>query len=107
MSEPLSYSRLVAEATQYVGTGATSAESVCTPAFRDDVSGRVYPATFADGRPAPLHLLAGLPDHLIAERDAGGRPIAAVASVTPGFIDGDRFFTREEMQRRRNGNTGG
>ena len=46
------------------GTGGVSAENRAlgfAPAFLDTQTGAVYRACFADGRPAPMHLLEGLP----------------------------------------------
>ncbi len=81
------------------GTGGVSAGNRAqgfAPAFRDTRTGTVYRARFADGRPAPAHLLEGLPPALVVERDAGGRATALHAAVTAGFVRGTRFFTREQ-----------
>ena len=68
-------------------------------AFRDNATGRVYLSRFGDGRPAPLHLLDGLPDELIERRDAGGRVVAAKQTVIAGFLRADRFYTRRQAAR--------
>lgn len=81
------------------GTGGVSAENRSqgfAPAFLDTQTGAVYRACFADGRPAPMHLLEGLPPALVVERDAGGRATAIRSSVMAGFVRGTRFFTREQ-----------
>ena len=81
------------------GTGGVSAENRAqgfAPAFLDTQTGEVYRACFADGRPAPMHLLEGLPPALVVERDAGGRATALRSSVMAGFVRGTRFFTREQ-----------
>lgn len=81
------------------GTGGVSAGNRAqgfAPAFLDTHTGVVYRARFADGRPAPMHLLEGLPSSLVVERDAGGRAVAIQASVLAGFVRGTRFFTREQ-----------
>lgn len=83
----------------YRGTGGVSAGNRAqgfTPAFLDTQTGIVYRACFADGRPAPMHLLEGLPPALVVERDPRGRAIAVQASVMAGFVRGARFFTREQ-----------
>jgi hypothetical protein len=60
----------------------------------------VYASCFADGRPAPFHLLDGLPDEVVLERQPCGRVRSIKASVVSGFVlDGD-FFTREEAAAR-------
>ena len=58
------------------GTGGVSAGNRTqgfVPAFLDTQTGAVYRACFADGRPAPMHLLDGLPPAVVATRDATGR----------------------------------
>lgn len=92
----------VAESRAYEGRGGTSAEAGgwgLVPAFMDRASGRVYPACYADGRPAPLHLLDGLPESLVVYRDQGGRVRTVKASVVAGFSARGRFYTREEVAR--------
>jgi hypothetical protein len=51
---------------------------------------------FADGRPAPMHLLEGLPDLWVVERDTQGRVSALKDTVIAGFIRGGLFYTREQ-----------
>ncbi|MCP5137852.1 MAG: hypothetical protein H6981_13755 [Gammaproteobacteria bacterium] len=66
------------------------------PAFRDEQSGAVYLSRTRDGNVAPVHMIEGLPDHLVMSRDRCGRAIRLVASVIAGFVRGDRFYTRQE-----------
>ena len=66
------------------------------PAFFDAATGTVYDSRFADGRLAPVHVLDGLPDEVVAERDSGGEGIAARESVVAGFIRHGCFYSREE-----------
>jgi hypothetical protein len=68
-------------------------------AFLDFDTQRIFPSRFADGRPAPLHLLDGLPDELVIDRAPSGRVIAAKASVIPGFVRDGYFYTRSAMAR--------
>jgi len=70
------------------------------PAFLDTQTGAVYRACFADGRPAPMHLLEGLPPALGVARDAAGRASAIHPAVTAGFVRGERFYTREQAAAR-------
>jgi hypothetical protein len=53
----------------------------------------------AGGTPAPVHLLGGLPEEWVIDRDAGGGVCAVKASVVAGFLRGDRFYTREQAVR--------
>ena len=81
------------------GTGGVSAENRTqgfVPAFLDTQTGAVYRACFADGRPAPMHLLDGLPPAVVAIRDPTGRVTALKSSVQAGFLRAERFYTREQ-----------
>ncbi|QQS55747.1 MAG: hypothetical protein IPM89_02230 [Candidatus Competibacteraceae bacterium] len=81
------------------GTGGVSAENRVlgfAPAFLDTATDQVYRACFADGRPAPMHLLEGLPSDVVAARDPAGRVIALKATVLAGFVRENRFYTREQ-----------
>ena len=66
------------------------------PAFMDLHSRVVYASRFADGRPAPFHVIDGLPDELVLARCASGRILAVKASVVSGFVRDGQFFSREE-----------
>lgn len=83
----------------FKGTGGVSAGNRSqgfAPAFLDTETGSVYLARFADGRPAPMHLLDGLPRELIVSRDAAGRCLAVKRSLVAGFVQAGRFYTREQ-----------
>jgi hypothetical protein len=99
MGGVMTESRLKLENVRYVGTGGVSRENRrygFRPAFMDLQTKAVYLARFADGRPAPLHLLDGLPDELVLSRDAAGRVAEVRASVISGFEQEGRFYTRDE-----------
>lgn len=86
----------------YRGTGGSSEgnrEAGFVPAFIDSRTGAVYRSTFADGRPAPLHLLDGLPEQLVVRRNRQGRVTAARGTLLAGFLRDGRFYTREEAAR--------
>lgn len=87
---------------EFSGTGGRSQENRpwgFRPAFMDAVTHVIYRSCFADGTAAPVHLLDGLPDEVVASRDAGGRVVAAKVSIVAGFVRGDRFYSREEAAR--------
>jgi hypothetical protein len=87
------------ENRRYRGTGGLSQENRSAgflPAFRDGETGRSELSRFADGSPAPMHLLDGLPDAWILERDRAGRVVACKSSVVAGFLLGDVFYTRKD-----------
>ncbi len=81
------------------GTGGVSAENQAlgfAPAFLDTITHQIYRACFADGRPAPMHLLEGLPPAVVAARDAAGRVTALKPTVLAGFVREEQFYTREQ-----------
>ena len=87
------------EQAAHRGTGGISAENGhlgFVPAFKDTHTGKVYQSTFADGRPAPFHVLDGLPDDLVVARDRQGRPSHVVGTIIAGFTLNSRFYTREQ-----------
>lgn len=70
-----------------------------SPAYQDSLSGRVELSRFADGRPAPLHLLDGLPEEWVTSRDAHGHVQKLRAGIIAGFARNGRFYTREQAAR--------
>ena len=66
------------------------------PAFCDTATGQAYRSRFADGRPATIHLLDGLPERLVMERTSAGTVTTAKDTVTAGFLREGRFYTREQ-----------
>jgi hypothetical protein len=79
---------LTLENLAYAGTGGISRNNAglgLLPGFLDMRTGRIYRSRYADGSPAPVHLLEGLREirqYLVA-----------------GFIREDRFYTREQAAR--------
>lgn len=99
MKTTLSPQQLQTENRRYRGRGGVSEENRSEgfrPAFLDTQTQRVYPSCFVDGRPAPCHLLDGLPDEVVELRDAGGRVLRAISSVVSGFVRDGQFFNRDE-----------
>jgi hypothetical protein len=99
MTKALSSTVLQHQNQRFQGTGGRSQENRgrgFRPAFMDADTLAIYASCFADGRLAPFHLIDGLPDVLIVARFSSGRVAALKASVIPGFIREDRFYTRDE-----------
>ncbi|MCB1929363.1 MAG: hypothetical protein KDH17_15195 [Rhodocyclaceae bacterium] len=99
MQSGLCTARLQAENRRFAGSGGRSEENRGAgfrPAFRDHASGVVWLSRFHDGRPAPCHLLDGLPDEAVSQRAADGRPRALKSSVESGFVRNGVFFTRDQ-----------
>lgn len=102
MSAALSTLALQRENREFRDTGGRSEENRALgfrPAFKDVASGAVYPSRFADGRPAPFHLLDGLPEEVIVQREPGGRVGRVKDSIVSGFILNGQFYTRDEAAR--------
>lgn len=66
-----------------------------SPAFLDSETDTVYLSRFADGTPAPIHLLDGLPEEVVVGRDPAGKVVSVKPSIISGFIREGRFFSRE------------
>lgn len=66
------------------------------PAFYDSESGRIYLSCNKDGTRAAIHILEGLPEELILERDSKDNVVSIKPSVMSGFVKNDRFYTREQ-----------
>ena len=87
---------------RHQGSGGSSQENQAIgfrPAFLDTCSGRVFQSLTVDGQAAPLHLLDGLPDHWILERDRAGSVLKVKDGVVAGFLRDGQFYTREEAAR--------
>ena len=83
----------------YAGTGGVSRNNRrlgFVPAFLDSTSGDVVVSRFADGRPAPVHLLEGLPRAWLAPQGDPACGPRARPGVIAGFLCEGRFYTREE-----------
>ncbi len=84
------------------GSGGVSAENRAygfRPAFLDTRTGMIYPAAFADGRPAPFHVLDGMPETLVVARDRRGCVSQVVGTVVSGFVLDQCFYTRAEASK--------
>jgi hypothetical protein len=102
MGRALSSTALQRQNQRFQGTGGRSQENCglgFRPAFMDADTRTVYPSCFADGRPAPFHLIDGLPRELVVVRHSPGRVAALKASVISGFVRENRFYSRDEAAR--------
>jgi len=69
------------------------------PAFLDFETQKVYPCRFANGMPAPFHVLDGLPAEVVIDRAPSGRVVAAKATLISGFLRNGFFYTRTAAAR--------
>lgn len=90
------------ENAAHAGTGGRSEENAglgFAPAFLDFATCTIHASRFADGRPAPFHVLDGLPDEAVVVRSPCGRVVAAKATLISGFVRGGFFYTRAAAAR--------
>jgi hypothetical protein len=100
MATGLTEAALIRENHHFHGSGARSEENRAQgfrPAFMDTRTRAVYDSRFADGRPAPFHLLDGLPDEAVLARHPSGRAVRVQPSIVSGFVLEGRFLTRDEV----------
>jgi hypothetical protein len=103
MKRLMNEDRLRQENAAHAGTGGVSGGNASLgfrPAFLDSSTLTIYPSRFADGRPAPFHLLDGLPDEVVIIRlIPSGRVVATKGSLISGFERGGFFYTRQAAAR--------
>ena len=99
MNQLLTKARLKAENLVFFGTAGVSRENYgkgFRPAFYDTETGRVELSRFQNGQPAPMHIICGLPESWIVERDAASIATAIKCSVIAGFVRDGFFYTRTQ-----------
>ncbi len=69
------------------------------PAFLDFSTMTVHLSRFFDGRPAPFHVLDGLPDEVVIVRNWDGRVMVAKGTLISGFERDGYFYTRTAAAR--------
>ncbi len=96
----LSGAILAAQNTAYANTGAVSQnnrQNGFVPGFQDLSTGKTEISRFANGEPAPIHMLDGLPEDWVASRDDDGHVASTKNGIIAGFIRSGKFFTREDV----------
>lgn len=99
MKKPLSNQLLNQQNVTFKNTGGVSEGNKgegFRPAFYDTQQQRAEIARFANGTPAPFHLLEGVPEDWVTKRDSCGKVIAVKVSVIAGFIRNGIFYTRDQ-----------
>lgn len=79
------------------GVSHNSSKAGFQSAFLDQATGNVYLSRDINGNPASVHLLSGLPDELVTQRDLCGRPKAIKNTVIAGFVHAENFYTRDQV----------
>lgn len=95
----LDCSVLIEEECAFRGTGGISQENEAfgfRPAFKDTETNIVYLACFRNGRPAPIHVLDGLPGVVVQSRDTRGYVLEVKGTMVTGFVRDGIFYTRQE-----------
>ena len=104
MREPMNEAKLARENEIHAGTCGVSDGNKglgFRPAFLDFATLTIYPSLYADGRPAPLHLLDSLPDKVVNLRMPNGRVLSTKPTIVAGFERGGFFYTRRAAGRAR------
>lgn len=99
---PLSQFELRLENSAYSGTAGVSENNRASgfkPAFRNIRTGEIVVSRFSDGRPAPVHVLDGVPKDWVVKRDDRGHVRRVLATIVSGFLRHGRFYTREDAVR--------
>lgn len=95
----MTYERLQKENMAFANTGGISENNRARgfiPAFYDTQTGRAEPSRFRSGALAPMHLLDGLPEEWVVQRDPSGKTAAIKETVIAGFLLEGCFYTREQ-----------
>ena len=80
-----------------IGEQRLALEHGFQPAFFDFLTQTIYPSAFADGTPAPFHVLEGLPAEFIVDRAPSGRVVATKATLLTGYERNGFFFTTNSV----------
>ena len=102
MNRLLTSATLRQENTRYRDSGGVSGNNRSAgfaPAFCDSETGRTELSRFTNGSTAPCHLIDGLPEDWVVERDATGHTLAIKHSIVAGFVRDGLFYTREQAAR--------
>lgn len=100
MPQAMTIKTLVNDNRAFAGTPGVSRDcrrGGFLPGFLDRATGEIYLSRYADGRPARVHLLDGLPNELIVTRTGSGQVAAIKGSVIAGFVLDGEFYTREQV----------
>jgi hypothetical protein len=82
--------------TGSAGVSGANRHAGFVPGYRNCLTGETRISCFADGTPAPVHVLEGLPREWVDQRDEQGRVIRTVAGIVAGFLRQGRFYTRAQ-----------
>lgn len=99
MPNALSNNELKFQNIVWRGTGALSAENRdlgFIPAFLDTERKEIHLSRHPNGELATIHILDGLPKHLLSTNDTSATRCKTKNCVIAGFLHDGKFYTREE-----------
>ena len=82
-----------------IGEQRLALEHGFQPAYFDFLTQTIYPSVFADGTPAPFHILEGLPEEVVVDRARSGRVVTTKASLLTGYERNGFFYTKPTVAR--------
>jgi len=88
---------LTEENLRYTCSGGVSTHNRLhgfVPAFLDTATGNIYRSQHADGTPAAIHVLAGLPLDLFEPDSSSNGQLTVKKSVISGFMRERTFYSR-------------
>ncbi len=100
--KPLTTAQLKQKNAEFAGSGGGSEANRdlgFRPAFFDMATCLVHLSRYRDGRPAPFHLLDGLPEEVVLLRSSCGHVITTKPTLVAGFERKGFFYTRAATAR--------
>ena len=67
------------------------------PAFKNTQDQQIHLSTDQYGELSVMHLLDGLPEAWILEKDEQGRPVSLKSEIVVGFMRNHEFYTLNEI----------
>lgn len=67
------------------------------PAFKNIKDQQIHLSTDSFGKISVMHLLDGLPDCWVLEKDAQGKALTLRAEIIAGFMRNNEFYTLSEI----------
>lgn len=72
------------------------------PAFMDIQTSETHLSAYKNGEPAAIHILDGLPDKWVSDRDDLGEALSLQLGVIAGFMRAGVFYTLSEIMNKLN-----
>lgn len=82
------------------GISANNRSLGFVPGFYNPATQRCARSRFANGQPAPIHVIDGIPNSWVKERDSQGRVTKLISGIVSGFLYQNSFYTRAEAAKK-------